>query len=140
MITQDDLQTGERSKLEICSGRYIAAMTIAAACCWSFCRLSYLLGLNSMSGRTLRGPQKTEPVEHTSTHTSGGGFWAWLFGDESMTETTRSMHTDDIYDRSAAPRFGGRGGNADRSARPAGRGELLSEPACCSYRAAGSGV
>ena len=33
-----------------------------------------------------------------------------------MTETTRSMHTDDIYDRSAAPRFGGRGGNADRSA------------------------
>jgi uncharacterized protein (TIGR02271 family) len=44
-------------------------------------------------------PAKTEPVEHTSTHTSGGGFWAWLFGDESMTETTRSMYTDDIYDR-----------------------------------------
>ena len=42
---------------------------------------------------------KAEPVEHTSAHTSGGGFWAWLFGDESMTETTRSMYTDDIYDR-----------------------------------------
>jgi uncharacterized protein (TIGR02271 family) len=47
-------------------------------------------------------PAKTEPVEHTSTHTSGGGFWAWLFGDESMTETTRSMYTDDMYDRSAS--------------------------------------
>ncbi len=42
---------------------------------------------------------KAEPVEHTSAHTAGGGFWAWLFGDESMTETTRSMYTDDIYDR-----------------------------------------
>ncbi len=45
---------------------------------------------------------KAEPVEHTSAHTSGGGFWAWLFGDESMMETTRSMYTDDIYDRRVA--------------------------------------
>ena len=45
---------------------------------------------------------KAEPVEHTSAHTSGGGFWAWLFGDESMTETTRSMYTDDMYDRRVA--------------------------------------
>ncbi len=47
-------------------------------------------------------PAKTEPVEPASTHTSGGGFWAWLFGDELMTETTRSMYTDDIYDRRVA--------------------------------------
>jgi uncharacterized protein (TIGR02271 family) len=45
---------------------------------------------------------KAEPVEHTSAHTSGGGFWAWLFGTESMTETTRSMYTDDMYDRRVA--------------------------------------
>jgi uncharacterized protein (TIGR02271 family) len=43
------------------------------------------------------------PAERTSTHTSGGGFWAWLFGEDSTTETTRSAYThDDMYDRRAS--------------------------------------
>jgi uncharacterized protein (TIGR02271 family) len=47
-------------------------------------------------------PAVVEPLEHTSTHTSGGGFWAWLFGEDSMTETTRSAYGHDIYDRKAS--------------------------------------
>ncbi len=128
---------------------------------------------------------KVEPVEHTSAHTSGGGFWAWLFGDELMTETTRSMYTDDMYDRRVSsgnvvlsltvddtkihetisaleahnpvdidegseeiaqpgagmtpPGPGGRGGNADRSRRPARRGGFLSKWACRFRLVAGSG-
>jgi hypothetical protein len=42
---------------------------------------------------------KVVPTEQTSTHTSGGGFWSWLFGEESTTNTTRSAYTDDLYDR-----------------------------------------
>jgi len=47
------------------------------------------------------GSQAT-PAEHTSTHTSSGGFWSWLFGEDSTTETTRSAYTDDLYDRRAS--------------------------------------
>jgi uncharacterized protein (TIGR02271 family) len=39
------------------------------------------------------------PTEQTSTHTSGGGFWSWLFGEASTTHPTRSAYTDDLYDR-----------------------------------------
>jgi uncharacterized protein (TIGR02271 family) len=45
---------------------------------------------------------EVEPLKHTSTHTSGGGFWAWLFGEDSMTDTTRSAYSHDIYDRKAS--------------------------------------
>ena len=47
---------------------------------------------------------EVEPAEHTRPHTSGGGFWAWLFGEDSTTETTRSAYTHDIYDRRALRR------------------------------------
>ncbi len=40
----------------------------------------------------------SQPVEHTSTQASGGGFWAWLFGEET---TSQSTYTHDIYDRRA---------------------------------------
>ena len=45
--------------------------------------------------------EEVEPATDTSTHKSGG-FWSWLFGDES--ETMRSTHaTDaDAYDRRTA--------------------------------------
>ena len=45
--------------------------------------------------------QEVEPTTHTSAHTSGG-FWSWLFGDES--ETTRSTYAADAdaYDRRTA--------------------------------------
>jgi hypothetical protein len=46
--------------------------------------------------------QKAVPTEQTSTHTSGCGFWSWLFGEDSMTPTTRSACTDDLYDRRAS--------------------------------------
>jgi uncharacterized protein (TIGR02271 family) len=45
---------------------------------------------------------EVEPAEHKSTHTSGGGFWAWLFGEDSTTETTRSAYTHNVYDRRAS--------------------------------------
>jgi hypothetical protein len=48
------------------------------------------------------GQQETEPTEHISTHTSGGGFWAWLFGEDTTAETTRSVYTHDAYDRRAS--------------------------------------
>jgi uncharacterized protein (TIGR02271 family) len=45
-----------------------------------------------------------EPTQDTTTDTSGGGFWAWLFGEESTSETTRSAYADDmdLYDRRVA--------------------------------------
>lgn len=46
--------------------------------------------------------QKAVPTEQTSTHTSGGGFWSWLFGEDSTTHTTRAAYTDDLYDRRAS--------------------------------------
>ena len=42
------------------------------------------------------------PTEQTSVHTSDGGFWSWLFGEDSTTETTRSAYTHDAYDRRAS--------------------------------------
>jgi len=46
--------------------------------------------------------QKAVPTEQSSTHTSGGGFWSWLFGEDSTTNTTHSAYTDDLYDRRAS--------------------------------------
>jgi hypothetical protein len=37
-------------------------------------------------------------TEQTSTHTSGGGFWSWLFGEDATSETTRPAYTHDAYD------------------------------------------
>jgi uncharacterized protein (TIGR02271 family) len=47
------------------------------------------------------GSSVTEATE--TTHSSGGGFWAWLWGEDSNTTSTRSAYaTDgDIYDRRA---------------------------------------
>jgi uncharacterized protein (TIGR02271 family) len=42
------------------------------------------------------------PTEQTSTHRPHGGFWSWLFGEESTTHTTRPAYTDDLYDRIAS--------------------------------------
>src|ERR1700712_2492469 len=38
-----------------------------------------------------------------TTHSSGGGFWAWLWGEETDTSTTRSAYANEgeIYDRRA---------------------------------------
>jgi uncharacterized protein (TIGR02271 family) len=55
---------------------------------------------------TERGKLETEPsaarVTETS-HSSGGGFWAWLWGEDSETATTRSAYSTDgdIYERRA---------------------------------------
>jgi uncharacterized protein (TIGR02271 family) len=57
--------------------------------------------IRQYSGRELSETQDT-PVEHTTTtHSSEGGFWSWLFGDEATSETTQS-YGDDIYDRRTA--------------------------------------
>jgi hypothetical protein len=48
------------------------------------------------------GRLDSEPVESTSPHTSGGGFWAWLFGEETTSETARSTYTHDVYERRSA--------------------------------------
>jgi hypothetical protein len=42
------------------------------------------------------------PTEQTLTHTYHGGFWSWLFGENSTTETTRSNYADNLYDRRAS--------------------------------------
>jgi len=42
------------------------------------------------------------PIEQTSTHTSGGGFWSWLFGENGTSETTHSAYSGDVYDRRAS--------------------------------------
>ena len=48
------------------------------------------------------GETRNPPVEQTTTtHSSGGGFWSWLFGDQTTSETTQS-YGDDIYDRRIA--------------------------------------
>jgi uncharacterized protein (TIGR02271 family) len=52
-----------------------------------------------VSGETSRDQMAPEPAEHTTTRASGGGFWAWLFGDDTASETTTYRH--DAYDRSA---------------------------------------
>ena len=45
--------------------------------------------------------QEVDPTEYTSTHTSGG-FWSWLFGETSTSETTRSAYAHDLYERRAS--------------------------------------
>jgi uncharacterized protein (TIGR02271 family) len=57
--------------------------------------------IRQYSGKEASG-RTGEPMEHTSTHTSGGGFWAWLFGEESTSETTRSTYNHEAYDRQIA--------------------------------------
>jgi uncharacterized protein (TIGR02271 family) len=52
------------------------------------------------------GEMASSRVDHAAapaTHSSGGGFWSWLFGEESVTATTASDYGDDIdaYDRRA---------------------------------------
>ena len=63
-------------------------------------------GIPSSSIRQYAGgqasQQEIEPTEHTSTHTSGGGFWAWLFGEDATSETTHSAYTHGGYDRRAS--------------------------------------
>ena len=54
-------------------------------------------------------PAETEKLEPESsfagatetTHSSGGGFWAWLWGEDADTATTRSAYSadGDVYDR-----------------------------------------
>jgi uncharacterized protein (TIGR02271 family) len=48
-------------------------------------------------------PQDDHATSTSTTHTSGGGFWSWLFGEDSTTKTTHSGYGDDIgvYDRRA---------------------------------------
>jgi uncharacterized protein (TIGR02271 family) len=62
-------------------------------------------GIRSSAIRQYAGTgigRQAVPTEETSTHTSGGGFWAWLFGEDSSTETTRSAYANDLYDRRAS--------------------------------------
>jgi uncharacterized protein (TIGR02271 family) len=47
-------------------------------------------------------PTGVAPNAYGSSHTSGGGFWSWLFGEESTSETTRSAYVQDSYERSVA--------------------------------------
>jgi uncharacterized protein (TIGR02271 family) len=46
--------------------------------------------------------QQAVTTEQTSTHTSGGGFWSWLFGEDATTESTRPAYTHDAYDQRAS--------------------------------------
>src|SRR5258708_3999398 len=56
-------------------------------------------------------PAEMEKLESESTiagatetsHPSGGGFWAWLWGEDTDTATTRSTYSTDgdVYDRQA---------------------------------------
>ena len=41
------------------------------------------------------------PVSTETTHSSGGGFWSWLFGDETSNDATRSAYSQDadLYER-----------------------------------------
>jgi uncharacterized protein (TIGR02271 family) len=63
------------------------------------------IGIPSSAIRQYAGSEvdrQAVPAEQTSTHTSGGGFWSWLFGEDSTTETSRSAYTHDIYDHRAS--------------------------------------
>ncbi|MFL5287866.1 MAG: YsnF/AvaK domain-containing protein [Rhodopila sp.] len=42
-------------------------------------------------------PGEVAPTDHAETHTTGGSFWSWLFGED---ETTRASYTHDAYERS----------------------------------------
>jgi uncharacterized protein (TIGR02271 family) len=59
--------------------------------------------IRQYAGGAMAGPQVDQGTTTTSTHTAGGGFWSWLFGEESTTETTHSDYSDDsgAYDRRA---------------------------------------
>jgi uncharacterized protein (TIGR02271 family) len=48
------------------------------------------------------GMQPAQPTASTTTAQTSGGFWSWLFGEDS--ETTRSNYTSDVdaYDRTTA--------------------------------------
>jgi hypothetical protein len=57
--------------------------------------------IRQYAGSELGETRHTPAVHTTTTHSTGGGFWAWLFGDETTSETTHS-YGDDIYDRRTA--------------------------------------
>jgi uncharacterized protein (TIGR02271 family) len=64
------------------------------------------IGIPAHSIRRYAGSEAASATElapggYTSTHTSGG-FWAWLFGEDATSETSRSAYTHDLYDRRAA--------------------------------------
>jgi uncharacterized protein (TIGR02271 family) len=52
-----------------------------------------------VSDETSRDQITPPPAEHVTTRASGGGFWAWLFGEDTTSETTTYRH--DAYDRTA---------------------------------------
>jgi hypothetical protein len=56
-------------------------------------------GIPSSAIRQYADTARAEATEHASAYTSGGGFWSWLFGDDSLRETP--AYTPDAYDRSA---------------------------------------
>ena len=56
-------------------------------------------GIPSSAIRQYADTARVEATEHASAYTSGGGFWSWLFGDDSLRE--RPAYTHDAYDRSA---------------------------------------
>jgi uncharacterized protein (TIGR02271 family) len=60
--------------------------------------------IRQYTGAAMAGPRVDETVT-APTHTSSGsgGFWSWLFGEESMTDTVRSEYDEDVgaYDRRA---------------------------------------
>jgi uncharacterized protein (TIGR02271 family) len=61
------------------------------------------LGISAAAIRQYAGSEQSArarpAAETTTAHSSGGGFWPWLFGDE---ETTSESYGDDIYDRRTA--------------------------------------
>jgi uncharacterized protein (TIGR02271 family) len=72
--------------------------TAAAAATESLLRA----GIPSSAIRQYAGTEASRtalPTDQTSTHTSGGGFWSWLFGEESSSHTARPAYADDLYDR-----------------------------------------
>jgi len=42
------------------------------------------------------------PTDHIETHTTHSGFWAWLFGEDEMSEATRGAYGHDTYERNVA--------------------------------------
>jgi uncharacterized protein (TIGR02271 family) len=60
----------------------------------------HAVGIPSSAIRQYAGSGVGRQAE--TSHTSGGGFWSWLFGEDSTTETTRSAYTHDMYDRTAS--------------------------------------
>jgi len=46
-------------------------------------------------------PSEAVPTEDAGIHTTGGGFWSWLFGEDETTRAARPAYTHDAYERSA---------------------------------------